>query len=757
MRKFVLLCAGVKTDSVDDALPSRFEILAYTGGKLNVDGFDLPVVIDLQGLDTSTRIPIPIKHNTDDEFILGQTDEDGIVNDGMSLNLTGDVTADPEQSPSVKRVLSMAKKGHQWQASIGAEVDECYDIGDGETISVNGQELTGPLTLATRSVLRETSVLSMGADKNTRVILAQAKGEVMDFETWVTQTYGLDAASINDALRELLMSEYQEDQAESDAVDAEDATEDKVSAEDGMDKKVECEGDTTEEKKPETQAKVKSGVKSAGLVKASGSQGGKVRSISAAIVEQRRAFAAESKRVETIQARFGSDAKLVTAAIANGWDVERTELEFYRRKERKQAPAGHRREGDSQRMLNALQGAMILRAGGKLDHPAYTGELGLALDLPAWIRAGMNAESRQRAMEAAWKYRDLSMIDLCRAACEIDGKDTDGSRKGFIRAALSGSAIADIFTLSINAVLIQKLEEAGDTTLGWTQEADANNFQTMDRIRLVKGSRLTRHKRGGTADSASRNDVAESYKIQRYSQQFAVDEQDIIDDRFQALKDIPDEMALACSRMRPDLVYSILMANANLNATSTPLFSESQPVGGNSTATQANLVTGAGPLTADVLNAALARMFNMLENGVGINAPATHALVPATLFTAICGLLQSSTIVVTGTTDRTVGTDNPLKKWQEQFGIIQPVSDHRLTNGVTDPVTGTVYSGSTTTVRLVSNKVKTIEVAYLTGSGRAPQVRQYVMDRGQYGVGWDVNLDIGAKALEYRGFQEIRY
>ena len=89
---------------------------------------------------------------------------------------------------------------------------------------------------------------------------------------------------------------------------------------------------------------------------------------------------------------------------------------------------------------------------------------------------------------------------------------------------------------------------------------------------------------------------------------------------------------------------------------------------------------------------------------------------------------------------------------QEAWGLITPVSDSRIANGVTDPNTGTAYSGTTTQWWLVSNKAPTIEVAYLRGSGKAPQVRQYILDRGEWGIGWDVNMDVGAKALSWQGF-----
>lgn len=737
-----------------DGDPKRFEILAYTGGKLHVDGFDLPVVVDLDGLEASGEVPIAIKHDLSDDMILGQTDPNGIKNDGKTLSLSGNITADSADSANVRRVFKMSKRGHKWQASIGAKVREKRTIAAGQTVFVNGRNQSGPFIHAIRSVLRETSVLGMGADKNTRVLLAQKrKGLKMnEFDKWLTEECGFTELDKMDATVKAklnvqfdLIQAVNAERAEHEEADDSEEDADDVEAEGETDIEAEEESEADDEinvatKKKAAKKKVKTDINAAGDLD---------------ILAKRKAYAAELRRCNAIEAKCGKDKILTAKAIGNGWSVEKAELEFLRRQQRKSPPAGHRSGSRGGITLQALQGGMLLRAGGRIDNEAFSGELGLALNLPQWLRAGVNDDQRQQAMEAAWKFRDWSMVDLCRAACQIDGIETDGSNTGYIRAAVSGGSLADIFTTSINATMIQKLMEHGDTTAGWTREADANNFQTMDRIRLVKGPKLTPHRRTGTADHASRSDQYESYRIARYSQQFAVDEQDMIDDRFNALADIPVEMALACSRLRPDLVYYILMSNPTLTATSTALFSASQPAGTVGGAAQSNLATGAA-LSMDTLAAGMTTLYNFLENGVGVGQSATHLIVPKGKAPLAYSLLQSQNQVIRGSTDTQFGEINPLKALQADDGSVQVISDQRLTNGVTDPVTGTVQAGSSTTWRLVSNKVPTIEVAYLRGSGRAPQVRQYTLDKGQWGIGWDVNMDIGAKAMEWRGMYEGR-
>jgi len=79
------------------------------------------------------------------------------------------------------------------------------------------------------------------------------------------------------------------------------------------------------------------------------------------------------------------------------------------------------------------------------------------------LRAGINQEQRQQIMEASHRYADLSMVDMCREACRIDGVQLRANRAELIQAAFSGSALTNIFTtssrnkLGIRSTLIAQL------------------------------------------------------------------------------------------------------------------------------------------------------------------------------------------------------------------------------------------------------------------------------------------------------------
>ena len=206
------LTAGLQLLAGQSDRPRRFRILAYSGGMLRVDGFEFPVVLDLSGLSAGGNVPIILDHTADVEHTVGSTDS--IVNNGQTLVMAGVVTG---ATPRVQQVLAQADSGHQWQASVGCSVEQQQEIPAGEVVNVNGQTFRGPVIVARKLVLRETSILPVGADSSTTVNLAaKLKAATQEgtpsmtptttlptFEEWLA-TLGVDSTTLDDANRNAL-------------------------------------------------------------------------------------------------------------------------------------------------------------------------------------------------------------------------------------------------------------------------------------------------------------------------------------------------------------------------------------------------------------------------------------------------------------------------------------------------------------------------------------------------------------------------
>jgi hypothetical protein len=388
-----------------------------------------------------------------------------------------------------------------------------------------------------------------------------------------------------------------------------------------------------------------------------------------------------------------------------------------------------------------LAAALMLREGVALDHPVFESQY--ARSLPQELRANINSQKRQQALEIAHRYDDLSLVDICRMGLQMAGQAVPANRQEMVRSAINTSQVQSIFTTNISAMVLAAYMDAEDTTMEWTTSSDVANFQTNERHGVGKYGPLKKHGRGGKADAMDVDANVEEYKIARYSGQVFTDEQDIIDDRLNALSSVtPSDMGLAARQLRADLVYAELLANANL-ADGVALFHA---------ASHGNLfTTSASALGFASLSTAVTAIKKQRIKGRPLNLSLKYLLVPADLMLLAERLTMSAEIRESVAAN---GTANVLSR----KGLI-PIADDRLgLNGVTHPSTGVHYAGTAinwfAACQPGVNGARTIEVGYLRGTGRAPQINSWVENRGQWGIGHAVKMDIGAKPLDFRCLQK---
>ncbi len=149
----------------------RFRMVpAYSGGLLDLPDWDVPVVIDLQGLDCSDQQrPILLRHKKDENSIVGHSEQ--ITNDGRQVTILGVIHAEEEAGASI---LRRAKVKYPWEASVGVLIHKSRRIHAGETCTANGRQFTGPLELVEKSRMRETSFCVIGCDAENHVEIEAA-------------------------------------------------------------------------------------------------------------------------------------------------------------------------------------------------------------------------------------------------------------------------------------------------------------------------------------------------------------------------------------------------------------------------------------------------------------------------------------------------------------------------------------------------------------------------------------------------------
>lgn len=147
-------------DEGSGSLP-RFRMVAYTGGPMRVSGWRHPVIVDLAGLDIPSQSrPIRFAHDP----LAGVGHTDSILIEQGSLVAAGVISRD---TPAAREVVVSSKNGFPWQASVGASVEEFEFIREGQNVTVNGQQHSGPVNVVRRSLLGEISFVDLGADGAT--------------------------------------------------------------------------------------------------------------------------------------------------------------------------------------------------------------------------------------------------------------------------------------------------------------------------------------------------------------------------------------------------------------------------------------------------------------------------------------------------------------------------------------------------------------------------------------------------------------
>jgi hypothetical protein len=188
----VQISAAAEGESANQ--PATFSSTFYTGGPLNIAGWDMPVVVDLAGLEVSNVLVANLDH--DQTKRVGNFD---VVNDGKSLVANGKATA---ATAARDEVVNSARAGYQWQSSLEVAPSKVEELKKGQTATVNGQEITGPAYITRKGTLKGFGFVSHGADDNTTATIAasaasSAKGNTMEpkFKKWV-EAMGFDADTL---------------------------------------------------------------------------------------------------------------------------------------------------------------------------------------------------------------------------------------------------------------------------------------------------------------------------------------------------------------------------------------------------------------------------------------------------------------------------------------------------------------------------------------------------------------------------------
>jgi hypothetical protein len=156
-----------KEDDEDEDKKPCFKMLAYTGAEVSFYGER--AVFNTTGMEIASQ-KSPIFRQHDPDRIAGFSEKIEKTAEG-SLQIEGRLCPSTEAG---REVAALAADGFPWQASVGLSDVRWTFIAEGDSVAVNGKKLDGPIYVADRSVLRESSFVPLGADGATKGVVLSA-------------------------------------------------------------------------------------------------------------------------------------------------------------------------------------------------------------------------------------------------------------------------------------------------------------------------------------------------------------------------------------------------------------------------------------------------------------------------------------------------------------------------------------------------------------------------------------------------------
>ena len=447
-----------------DGMPRlpRFEMLAYTGGPMRIGGWRWPVIVDLAGLGIPSQSR-PIRFGHDMQSGVGHTD--AIQIDNGKLLAKGTVSRD---TVAAKEIVTSARNGFPWQASIGASVEEFEFVKAEQKVLVNGREFMGPVNVVRKSTLGEISFVDLGADGQTSAsVAATATPQRQEnLEMGDSITIGAVAQPVSPSSR-----------AVGDSATPVRATSPAPAAPEHANTEL-----------PGTN-----------------------------IVERMRAeAAAETTRINTIRRLCaGKNPEIEAEAIRDGWDGVRTELEILRRN-RPTAPAVHVRasQGVSGHLLEA---ACMLTA--KLEEVERLFDEQTLDAASRRFRGGIGLQ--ELLLEAAWangytgrNFRDSRAV--LRFAFEPE-----------LEAGFSTIDIGGILSNVANKFLLEGFFAVERTWRNICAVRNVSDFKAVTSYRLIGKDQYEQVPPGGQLKHGTLGNETYTNKADTYGLMLSVDRRDI--------------------------------------------------------------------------------------------------------------------------------------------------------------------------------------------------------------------------------------
>ena len=185
--KFCFRLSEIALDQPIENKKRTFSGVAYSGEVITDHWYWKQVIFDLDSMQIKGRIPALLEHSS---YQRAGAIESHSISYEAGLTVNGILLSNEFGT----QVATDSDDGFPWQMSVRIEPSSIDEIQAGNTVTVNGKLLHGPITVFRGGRIREVSFCALGADENTMAVAASHNPNNPQEDTDVTELEQAKAA-----------------------------------------------------------------------------------------------------------------------------------------------------------------------------------------------------------------------------------------------------------------------------------------------------------------------------------------------------------------------------------------------------------------------------------------------------------------------------------------------------------------------------------------------------------------------------------
>jgi hypothetical protein len=160
--KYLFNASAIEVPKAEEGQKRKFNGTAYAGGR--VDGHwywgRSGVVFDLDGIEIDRPTALLEEHFSSSRIgVVREVDTSG------KINVSGDFLTNTK----AQEIVQDSDDGFPFQMSMMIDPGSIEEVAQGKQVVVNGQTFEGPVTVFRQNRIREFTICSTGADRNTSI------------------------------------------------------------------------------------------------------------------------------------------------------------------------------------------------------------------------------------------------------------------------------------------------------------------------------------------------------------------------------------------------------------------------------------------------------------------------------------------------------------------------------------------------------------------------------------------------------------